>query len=134
MCIRDRSSNNVPIPANVSIGIVYDAANNSDPFADMHKPVENDGGLYSMSGLADSLPLDDGIFMGMAMSGPEDCLSKSINNYFAAAHNSFDDQRFMGITQPLAKSPDSMDRAMSPAQKIKLDLSLIHISEPTRPY
>eukprot|EP00656_Telonema_subtile_P005880 TRINITY_DN12690_c0_g1_i2.p1 TRINITY_DN12690_c0_g1~~TRINITY_DN12690_c0_g1_i2.p1 ORF type:complete len:145 (-),score=32.83 TRINITY_DN12690_c0_g1_i2:462-896(-) len=93
----------------------------------MYKNMENDG-VFSMSGLADSLPMDDATFMGMAMSGPEDGLSKSVNNYFAAARNSFDDQRFMGTQQRAskrAKSPGegSDPQAMSPAQMIKLDMA-----------
>lgn len=115
------ASHNVAIPtpgANIT-----DAFANNDPFADMYKNMENDAGVFSMSGLADSLPMDDSTFMGMAMSGPEDGLSKSVNNYFAAARNSFDDQRFMG-TQPRTKSPEASDHlAMSPAQMIKLDMA-----------
>eukprot|EP00656_Telonema_subtile_P005879 TRINITY_DN12690_c0_g1_i1.p1 TRINITY_DN12690_c0_g1~~TRINITY_DN12690_c0_g1_i1.p1 ORF type:complete len:362 (-),score=75.09 TRINITY_DN12690_c0_g1_i1:462-1547(-) len=121
------ASHNVAIPTNVTnIADVFDPANN-DPFADMYKNMENDG-VFSMSGLADSLPMDDATFMGMAMSGPEDGLSKSVNNYFAAARNSFDDQRFMGTQQRAskrAKSPGegSDPQAMSPAQMIKLDMA-----------
>lgn len=120
------ASSNVPIPANMSVADpnVFGPVG-GDPFQDMYKTTDNDG-VFSMSGLADSLPMDDpeGTFMDMAMSGPEEALSKSsINNYFAAARNSFDDQRFMGM-QPPSKSPDSLDpQAISPAQKIKLDMA-----------
>lgn len=124
------ASHNVPIPATANVSIVdaFDPANN-DPFSDMFKVMDNmdPSGVFSMSGLADSLPMDDSNFMGMAMSGPEDGLSKSVNNYFAAARNSFDDQRFLG-TQPQGIKPTSPtevpeQQAMSPAQKIKLDMA-----------
>jgi len=108
----------------------------ADPFADLYKHTENEAGLFSMSGLADSLPMEDEAFpvrapdlaqMGMSL---EDGMSTSFNNrIFSAARNSFDDQRFMGSQPvPTTKSPDHESGghidgySMSPAQRIKLDM------------
>jgi len=113
----------------------------ADPFADLYKQSERDmeAGVFSMSGLADSLPMEDEAFpvrapdlatMGMSL---EDGMSTSFNNrIFSAARNSFDDQRFMGAQpvparpQPVPDSPSHAEGheglSMSPAQRIKLDM------------
>jgi len=75
---------------------------------------EDEGSMFSMSGLADSLPQEDCCFMGMQMSGPDEALSGS---WRAAARNSFDDQRFDGY----GISPDAI---LPPVDKRKMGVAI----------